>query len=139
VEGRLQVKPHCRAVGGGAAVGTAQAVHEVAPQLAVLAFETHAPLQACKPMLQVKPHDVPLQVATELAGGVQAVHDVVPQLLTLVLATQAVATQVEAVLHVNPHVVPLQVARRWPAARTACTEVPQLLILVFDEQLVPQV
>ncbi len=46
------------------------------------------PLQLACPELHEKPHDVPLQVSVELAGGDgQAVHDV-PQVLSEVLLTQ---------------------------------------------------
>jgi hypothetical protein len=39
---------------------------------------------------QVKPHDVPSQVAVAFEGGVQAVHDVAPQLEVLPFETHAV-------------------------------------------------
>jgi hypothetical protein len=38
-------------------------------------------------LLQVNPHDVPLQVGLAFAGGEQAVHDE-PQLLVLLLLAQ---------------------------------------------------
>ncbi len=68
--------------------GTGQAVHDVVPQLAVLVFDTQAPLQLWKPELHVKPHDVPLHVALLLAGTGHAVHDE-PQLAVLLLLAQA--------------------------------------------------
>jgi hypothetical protein len=80
-----QVKPHD--VPSQVAVafeGGVQAVHDVAPQLDVLPFDTHAVPHRWKPALQVKPHLVPSQVAVAFAGGTQGVHDVVPQLPTLV-------------------------------------------------------
>ena len=55
-------------------VGTEQGVHELVPQLAVELFEAQAPLQACVPALHEKPHETPLQVAVEPAGGVHAVQ-----------------------------------------------------------------
>ncbi len=68
--------------------GGAQAVHDVAPQLEALPFETHAVPHRWKPALQVDPHFVPSQVAVAFAGVAQAVHDVVPQLPTLVFGWQ---------------------------------------------------
>jgi len=68
--------------------GAEQAVHDV-PQLAVLVFDTQAPLQLWKPELHVNPHDVPLHVAVALVTEGQALQDVVPQLAVLVFAEQA--------------------------------------------------
>lgn len=84
-------------------VGTGHGVHD-RPQLLTLLFDTqvppqlcvpvehvplhadvlemHAPLHNLKPVLQVTPHDEPLQVAVPFAGTGHGVHDV-PQLLTL--------------------------------------------------------
>jgi hypothetical protein len=69
-------------------VTTGQAVHEVAPQLPTLVLERHAVPHKWKPVLQVNPHVVPLQIAVAFAGGVQGVQSV-PQVETLVLDAQA--------------------------------------------------
>jgi hypothetical protein len=48
-----------------------------------------APPVVTNPLLQVKPHEVPLHVAVALAGGVHAVQLEVPQELTSELLAQA--------------------------------------------------
>ena len=54
------------------------------PQLLGLLFDTHCPPQAWKPLMQRKPHVVPLHVATPAGGVGQGLHDF-PQLETEVL------------------------------------------------------
>jgi hypothetical protein len=67
--------------------GGVQAVHEVAPQVAVLLLDAQLLPQAWKKALQVKPHIVPLQVATPLAGTAHGVQEA-PQVAVLVLMAQ---------------------------------------------------
>ena len=141
--------------------GGAQAVHDVAPQLDVLPFETHPVPHRWKPVLQVKPHAVPLQVAVAFAGVAQAVHDVVPQLPTLVFGWQVPEQSCEPVAHtpahdsllamqapaqsfcpdgqVPPQEVPSQVAVPPPVGTgQAVHEVPHPETLVLATQAAPQ-
>jgi hypothetical protein len=141
--------------------GGVQAVHDVAPQLEVLPFETHAVPHRWKPDLQVKPHCVPLQVAVAFAGAAQAVHDVVPQLPTPVfgwqvpeqsceplgqtpphealLAMQAPAQSFIPDGHVPPQDVPSQVAVPPPVGTGhAVHEAPHPDTLVLATHAVPQ-
>jgi hypothetical protein len=69
-------------------VGAEQAVHEVVPQLLALELDRHAVPHKWKPLLQVNPQVVPLQVAVAFAGGVHGVQNV-PQVEMLVLDAQA--------------------------------------------------
>jgi hypothetical protein len=69
-------------------LGTAHAVHDE-PQLSTLVLLAQLVPQTWKPVLQLIPQEVPLQVAEPLLGTGQAVHDD-PQLLTLVLLRHAV-------------------------------------------------
>ena len=155
-----QVKPH--EVPSQVAVafaGGVQAVHDVAPQLEVLPFETHALPHRWKPALQVKPHLVPSQVGLALAGAAHAVHDVVPQLFVLLFdwhvpeqscepgaqtpmhdAVLAMHTPAHSFIpdgHIPPHIVPSQVGVPPVGIGQAVQEVPHPDVLVFATQAVP--
>ena len=141
--------------------GGVQAVHDVAPQLDVMPFETHAVPHRWKPLLHVEPHWVPSQVAVAFAGVAQAVHDVVPQLPTLVFGWQVPEQSCEPLgqtpahdallaMHapaqsfipdgqVPPHDVPSHVAVPPPVGTGhAVHEVPHPETLVLATHAVPQ-
>ncbi len=84
----------------------------------------------------MKPHVVPLHVATPFAGGTQGVHEV-PQVAVLALETQVSAQAWKPVSHVKPHFVPLQVAVLFPGGRHAEQDVPQVAMLELETQRVP--
>lgn len=90
-------------------------------------------------MPQVKPQEVPSQVALALAGGEQAAHDVEPQLLVALFETHAVPHRWKPLLQVNPHLVPSQVAVALAGAEQAVHDVvPQLPTLLLDWQVPEQ-
>ena len=59
------------------------------PSTPVLNAQPWHALHMRVPRLQVKPQEVPLQLAVLLAGCAHGVHDVVPQLAVLLFATHA--------------------------------------------------
>jgi hypothetical protein len=109
--------------------------------------------------VQLKPHDVPLQVGLALLGGEHAVHDVVPQLLVLLfdwqVPEQSCAPAAQTPMHealfamqapahsfipdgqVPPHVVPSQVAVPPVGTGHAVHDVPQPAVLVLATHALP--
>jgi hypothetical protein len=96
------------------------------------AVNTQALEQRVVPPVQVKPHEVPLQVAVAMAGGTHGVHEV-PQALTLVFDEHVPLQLWKPVLQVKPHDVPSHVAAAFDGGEQAVHDVvPQLLVLLFD-------
>lgn len=117
------------------------------------------PLHALKPALHAKPHDVPLQVATALAGSGHGVHDV-PHALTLPLDThlppqlcipaeqeppQAEVEAIQVPLHTlkpalqaKPHDVPLQVATALAGTAHGAHDVPHEFTLLLARHMPAQ-
>jgi hypothetical protein len=83
-------------------------------------------------VVQVKPHDVPLQVAVPFAGAVHGVVHEAPHVATAVFDTQVPPQSWNPVLHAMPQAVPLQVAVPFAGVGQAAQEViPQVAGLVF--------
>jgi len=89
-------------------VGVAQG-EQALPQLAVLVLSLHALPQAWKPVEQVMPQVVPLQVAEPFDGELHGEHDA-PHELVLLFDTQLSPHAWKPLAHEKPHCVPSHVA-----------------------------
>jgi hypothetical protein len=83
---------------------------QLAPQAALKSSGTQAPPQLWKPVRQVSPQLVPLQVALALGGVGHGEQELVPQLLTLVFATHWPLQAWKPALHAIPQPTPSHVA-----------------------------
>ena len=70
-------------------------------------------------------------------GAGQAVHEL-PQLLALVFERHAVPHRCAPALQVNPHAPALQVAVAFAGGVHGVQDVPQVLTLVLEAQVLPQ-
>ncbi len=75
----------------------------------------------------MNPHETPLHVAVELAGGAHATHELVPQLFVLLLLTHTPAQLWKPALQAQPHETPSQVTVELagPAGHATHELVPQ--------------